>query len=72
MDNYKLVGDDLLIRNGYDKYNIYLEFMQSIGMSINTQKTIISLKAPHTIEYARNYIINGHLIIPVPIGTAIA
>jgi len=71
-DNYKLVGDDLLIRNGYDKYNIYLEFMQSIGMSINTQKTIISLKAPHTIEYARNYIINGHLIIPLPIGTAIA
>jgi len=70
--NYKLVGDDLLLKDSIDNYNVYLEFMLSIGMSINAHKTIISLEQPHTIEYARNYIINGQRIIPIPIGTAIA
>lgn len=70
--DYKLVGDDLLIRNNLDGYAIYMNFMKSIGMGINQDKTIVSTNQNHTIEFARNYIIDGYKIESLPFGVAFA
>jgi len=68
VDNYCLVGDDLVItdKNGYHKY---VNFMNKIGMTVNLQKTIISEnKTYHNIEFASNFMINGHFIEPLNYG----
>jgi hypothetical protein len=67
-DSYALVGDDLLLKNDLDKYAKYLQIMSEIGVSVNQSKTLVSTQSPHTVEFARNYIIMGHKITPLPLG----
>jgi hypothetical protein len=71
-DNYRLVGDDLLIKDDFEGYQRYLNVCNAIGMKINPHKTIISSANNCTIEFARNYIIKGLRIKPLPIGVAFA
>jgi hypothetical protein len=67
-DNYCLVGDDLVITDK-DGYNRYVNFMSKIGMTVNLQKTIISeSKVHHNVEFASNFMINGHFIEPLNYG----
>lgn len=70
--NYVLVGDDLLIRNDLSAYAKYIEVMTAIGVEVNTLKTLVSAKPPFTIEFARNYIIMGRTISPIPTGVVYA
>lgn len=73
MDNYRIVGDDLLIRGNDEQFTKYLEIMKSIGMEVNLDKTIVSVHgSPHNIEFARNYIISGFRITPYPFGQLFA
>jgi len=71
-DQYSLVGDDLLMKNSEESFGKYTEFMGKIGVSVNMSKTLVSRAAPHTIEFARNYIICGHRIEPLPTGAVFA
>jgi len=72
VDRYSLVGDDLLMRDALPEYAKYVEFMTEIGVTVNQNKTLVSTQAPHTIEFARNYIIRGHKINPLPTGVVFA
>jgi hypothetical protein len=72
VDNYSLVGDDLLMKNSLEEYSKYTQFMEEIGVTVNKQKTLVSPQAPHTIEFARNYIICGHKINSLPTGVMFA
>lgn len=67
-DNYRLVGDDLLIKENSEGFEIYKRILQEIGVPINQSKTLVSTQAPHTIEFARNYIIEGEKISSIPFG----
>jgi hypothetical protein len=68
VDNYCLVGDDLVIADEKG-YHRYMNFMNDIGMTVNLQKTIVSEgKQYHNIEFASNFIINGHQIEPLNYG----
>jgi hypothetical protein len=72
-NNYKLVGDDLLIKGTIEDYNAYLSVMASIGLEVNQNKTISSVNTKqHNIEFARNYIISGLRITPLPFGQLFA
>lgn len=67
--DYKLVGDDLLIRGTKEQFSAYLAIMAEIGLEVNLHKTIPSENTcEHNVEFARNYIISGLHIIPVPFG----
>jgi len=73
MSNYRIVGDDLLIRGNEEQFNKYLDIMKCIGMNVNIDKTISSMHGtPHNIEFARNYIISGIKITPYPFGQLFA
>jgi hypothetical protein len=68
-DRYCLVGDDLLFYGTPEEYAKYLSFMKSIGVTVNPGKTIESISATKpTIEFARNFIIEGIRINPIPFG----
>jgi hypothetical protein len=71
-NDYRLVGDDLLIKNNKQSYELYLQIMSHIGMSVNMTKTIVSESYPHTIEFARNYIIKGCPINTIRFGAVYA
>jgi len=71
-ESYSLVGDDLLIKDHLPAYAKYLSIMADIGVTVNLNKTIVSAQAPFTIEFARNYIIKGHKIKPLPTGVVFA
>jgi len=71
-DNYRLVGDDLLIADQTDSYERYLEIMSDIGLKVNLSKTIISEGNKHNIEFARNYIINSDYIKNIRYGAIFA
>jgi hypothetical protein len=71
-DNYRLVGDDLLIKDCKQSYELYLETMSNIGMGVNLTKTIVSDSERHTIEFARNYIIKGCPINTIRFGAVYA
>nr|UNG44318.1 RNA-dependent RNA polymerase [Fusarium asiaticum mitovirus 7] len=71
--DYRIVGDDLIIKNNTVGYSKYIEFMNSIGMNVNIDKTIISNdKTNHNLEFARNYIISSTKINPVSWGVIFA
>lgn len=72
VENYSLVGDDLLMKNSIQEYARYTEFMAEIGVTVNQNKTLVSTEAPHTVEFARNYIISGHKIDDMPTGVVYA
>jgi hypothetical protein len=69
---YALVGDDLLLKNSESSWYKYLEIMNKIGVSVNLNKTLVSTKAPHSVEFARNYVIKGHRLTPIPVGAVFA
>jgi len=71
-ENYVLVGDDLLMKNSNEEYIRYFGIMSSIGVRINPSKTLISMDQPHSLEFARNFIIQGHKIQPIPTGSVFA
>lgn len=71
-DSYVLVGDDLLIKNNLSAYHKYLEVMTDIGVVVNPSKTLVSAEPPFTIEFARNYIIAGRRVAPLPTGVLYA
>jgi len=68
VSNYRLVGDDLLLRNSEEQYSAYCDIFDKIGVSVNPAKTLVSKNKPHTLEFARNYIILSHKIDPLPMG----
>lgn len=73
MSRYCIVGDDLLFYGTKEEYYEYLEFMKSIGVTVNPGKTIVSQSAEKpNIEFARNFIIQGIKIKPIPIGVLFA
>jgi hypothetical protein len=68
-DRYKLVGDDLLIKGTQAELDEYVRIMSMIGVSVNPSKTISSISpAAPTVEFARNYIIDGQSITVFPFG----
>jgi len=71
-ENYRLVGDDLLIKDCKISYEKYLDIMSDIGMSVNLTKTIKSESGRHTLEFARNYIIKGCPINTIRFGAVYA
>jgi hypothetical protein len=69
MANYRLVGDDLLIKGSEDQFERYLAVMKAIGLEVNLNKTIVSTNtSQHNVEFARNYVISGCRITPLPFG----
>jgi hypothetical protein len=72
-DRYRLVGDDLMFRGTEEEFNRYISTMHDIGININMSKTISSISTDQpTVEFARNYIIDGLKIHPYPIGRLFA
>jgi len=71
-EDYRLVGDDLVMRNAESAYHKYFDIMTQIGVVINPSKTLISKERPHSLEFARNFIISGQRIHPLPIGSVFA
>jgi hypothetical protein len=71
-EDYRLVGDDLLIRNNKESYQKYLRIMADLGVGVNIRKTIVSEEKPPTIEFARNYVIQGVRIKPILFGVLFA
>jgi hypothetical protein len=71
-DDYRLVGDDLLIRNNKESYLKYLRVMADLGVGVNAKKTIVSEDKTPTIEFARNYVIQGCRIKPILFGVLFA
>lgn len=71
-DNYVLVGDDLLLKNAEASYVEYVSVMSKIGVRVNPSKTLVSRAKPHSLEFARNFIIMGHRVQPLPIGSVFA
>lgn len=70
---YSLVGDDLVICGTRDEFEMYLNTMKKIGLNVNIHKTLISENTVNpTIEFARNFVIDGHLIDVIPFGTLFA
>jgi len=64
-----LVGDDLLIKGSPSDFESYLNIMKQIGLEVNINKTIPSVNTiSHNIEFARNYVISGVRITPLPFG----
>lgn len=72
ISEYRMVGDDLLIRGNRAAYDKYIAIMSDIGVNVNTKKTIVSEDAPPTIEFARNWIIDGVRITPIRFGVLFA
>jgi hypothetical protein len=75
IDNYSLVGDDLVIRCSREGYEKYCAILKKIGMEINKNKTIESEPNDpdaHNIEFARNYIIKGIKLHPIEYGILLA
>jgi hypothetical protein len=71
--NYVLVGDDLLIKNDKEGFIKYLNFMNSIGVSVNMNKTLVSEDTTMpTLEFACNYVIDGININPLNYGILMA
>lgn len=70
--SYVLVGDDLLMRDSESAFTQYVDFMDQIGVRVNLSKTLISTEAPHSAEFARNFVIDGQRIIPLPTGSILA
>lgn len=72
-DRYCLVGDDLLFFGTQDEYNKYIHIMTSIGLEVNKNKTVQSMSNENpTIEFARNFVIDGIDINPIPYGVIFA
>jgi hypothetical protein len=71
-DRYVLVGDDLLLKDSDLEYQDYLRIMTEIGVHVNPAKTLISRKQPHSLEFARNFIVMGHRCRPMPLGSIFA
>lgn len=73
MDRYCLVGDDLLFFGSQKEYTTYINIMTSIGLKVNPMKTIVSSSNERpTIEFARNFVIDGVRINPAPFGVLFA
>lgn len=73
MDRYCLVGDDLLFFGSKKEYNKYISIMSAIGLKVNPMKTIVSSSNDRpTIEFARNFVIDGIRINPAPFGVLFA
>jgi hypothetical protein len=72
-ERYRLVGDDLLIKGTQEEFDCYVSAMSDIGVTVNQSKTISSYapSAP-TVEFARNYIIDGLPIRCFPFGCLFA
>jgi len=71
-ENYVLVGDDLLMRNSESQFTQYIDLMDQIGVRVNLSKTVISTQQPHSAEFARNFVIDGHRIHLLPTGSILA
>jgi hypothetical protein len=72
-ENYCLVGDDLAFFGTKEQYDKYIEFMTMIGVSVNPTKTVKSSNNLYpTIEFARNFIIEGLIISPLNYGVLYA
>jgi len=71
-EHYVLVGDDLLMRNSESQFTQYIDLMDQIGVRVNLSKTVISTQQPHSAEFARNFVIDGHRITPLPTGSILA
>lgn len=71
-DNYVLVGDDLLMKDSAHAYSLYTDIMTQIGVGVNPAKTLISTSQPHSLEFARNFIVKGINVRPLPCGTVFA
>lgn len=71
-EDYSLVGDDLLIRNNPEGYAKYIAFMETIGMTINPQKQVISSRENLALEFAQNFVVNGSQILPIQYGVLFA
>lgn len=73
VSNYAIVGDDLLLYCSDEQYNKYIDFMTSIGLNVNPDKTIASQSQINpTIEFARNYVIQGENVSIIPFGVLFA
>jgi hypothetical protein len=72
-ERYRLVGDDLMFTGTKEEMDKYVAIMSDLGININLSKTISSINtATPTVEFARNYIIDGIRIYPYPIGRLFA
>lgn len=71
-EDYVLVGDDLVIRGSRASFDKYLSVMTSIGVEVNLSKTLISEGVRPTIEFARNYVIDGCRVVPAQYGILFA
>lgn len=71
-DDYILVGDDLVIRGKRESFDRYISVMTSIGVEVNLSKTLVSEGDRPTIEFARNYIIDGCKVVPAQYGILFA
>lgn len=71
-DRYVLVGDDLLMKDSEEAYKKYERIMADIGVRVNPAKTLVSTQKPHNLEFARNFVIMGHRIQPLPLGSVFA
>jgi len=68
-DRFRIVGDDLLIKGTQDELDRYVQAMSDIGVTVNPSKTISSYSpALPTVEFARNYVIDGLPITCFPFG----
>lgn len=64
--NYRLVGDDLII-NSRDVFIKYVSICKLMGIEVNPTKTVVS-ETGNTYEIARNFVIEGNIIVPYRIG----
>jgi hypothetical protein len=72
-DRYALVGDDLFFYGTNEEFDRYIGFMTSIGVSVNKGKTVISRDADSpTIEFARNFVVDGIKLKPFKYGILFA
>ena len=68
-ERYRVVGDDLLIKGTQEEFDCYVNAMSDIGVTVNQSKTISSYSpAAPTVEFARNYVIDGLSIKCFPYG----
>jgi len=72
-DRYCLVGDDLMFFGSEKEYKRYILIMTEMGLKVNPAKTIISNSSERpTIEFARNFYVDGVRIDPAPFGVLFA
>nr|UTR30267.1 RNA-dependent RNA polymerase [Hymenoscyphus fraxineus mitovirus 2] len=72
-ENYCLVGDDTAFFGTKKQYDKYIEFMTMIGVSVNPTKTVKSSNNLYpTIEFARNFIMEGTMMSPLNYGVTYA